>query len=87
MKKSITKLKKLIKFLDENNMDLLSCECCNGIGIEINGFDISTMTICNKEDMRKLLNKLENKKTLTNVIPFEETLEYSLKDNEQLWED
>ena len=45
------------------------------------------MTICNKEDMRKLLNKLENKKTLTNVIPFEETLEYSLKDDEQLWED
>lgn len=58
-KEDIIKLKKLIKFLDENNMDLVSCSCCNGIGIEINGFDISNMTICNKEDMKELLKELE----------------------------
>lgn len=58
-KEDIIKLKKLIKFLDENNMDLLSCGCCNGIGIEINGFEIGNMTICNKEDMKELLKKLE----------------------------
>lgn len=56
---NIIKLKKLIKFLDENNMDLLSCSCCNGIGIEIEGVDISYMTICNKEDMKELLKELE----------------------------
>ena len=60
-KEEIIKLKKLIKFLDENNMDLLSCSCCNGIGIEINGFEIGNMTICNKEDMKELLKKLEGK--------------------------
>lgn len=59
-KEWITKLKKLIKFLDENNMDLTSCECCHGIDIEIDETGISNMTICNKEDMKKLLNKLES---------------------------
>lgn len=53
MNEDIEKLKELIKFLDENNMDLLSCGCCNGIGIEINGFEIGNMTICNKEHMKK----------------------------------
>ena len=60
--KIIEKLEKLIQFLDENNMDLISCPCCDGIGIEIDGIDISTMCICDKEDMRNLLSKLKEGK-------------------------
>ena len=58
----IEKLEKLIQFLDENNMDLISCSCCDGIGIEIDGLDISTMCICNKQDMCDLLSKLKKGK-------------------------
>ena len=59
MKDRILKLEKLIIFLKENNMDLISCDCCDGIGIEIDGVDISTRTICNVDDMRKLLKELK----------------------------
>lgn len=58
----IEKLEKLLKFLDENNIDLISCSCCDGIGIEIDGIDISTMCICNKQDMYDLLSKLKKGK-------------------------
>jgi hypothetical protein len=57
----IEKLEKLLQFLDENNIELTSCDCCDGIGIEIDGIDISTMCICDKQDMYKLLNKLKGK--------------------------
>lgn len=62
MKEKILKLEKLIIFLKENNMDLISCECCSGIGIIIDDIDISNMTICNIEDMKELLKKLKDKK-------------------------
>jgi hypothetical protein len=58
----IETLEKLIKFLEENNIDLLSCSCCDGISIVIDGVDISTMCICNKQDMYDLLNKLKKGK-------------------------
>lgn len=57
----IEKLEKLLQFLDENNIELVSCSCCDGIGIEIDGIDISTMCICDKKDMYKLLNELKGK--------------------------
>ena len=62
MKDKILKLEKLITFLKENNMDLTSCDCCNGIGIEIDGVDISDRTICDIEDMKKLLKELKGER-------------------------
>lgn len=59
MNDKILKLEKLIMFLEDNNIDLLSCSCCDGIGIEIDGVDISTRTICDINDMRKLLKELK----------------------------
>ena len=61
MEEKIKKIEKLIQFLDDNNMDLLSCSCCNGIGIEIDGVEINTTCICNKQDMYDLLNELKGK--------------------------
>lgn len=57
----IEKLEKLLKFLDENNIDLISCSCCDGIGIEIDGIYMGDMCICDKKDMYKLLNELKGK--------------------------
>lgn len=60
-KDKINKLRKLIEFLDENEMDLVSCGCCDGIGIIIEDRDISNITICSKEGMKELLKELECK--------------------------
>lgn len=60
-KDKINKLRKLIEFLDENEMDLTSCECCYGIGIIIENNDISDIVIQDKADMKKLLKELEKK--------------------------
>jgi hypothetical protein len=57
----IEKLEKLIQFLDENNIELTSCSCCDGIAIEIDGIYMGDMCICNKKDMCKLLNELKGK--------------------------
>ena len=60
-KGKINKLRKLIEFLDENEMDLVSCSCCDGIGIIIENNDISDIVIQDKVDMKNLLKELENK--------------------------
>lgn len=58
----IETLEKLINFLEENNIELTSCSCCDGIGIEIDGIDISDICICDKKDMYKLLSELKKGK-------------------------
>ena len=55
----IKKLEMLIEFLEENNINLLSCGCCSGIGIKIDGVEISSTTICDIEDMKYLLEKYQ----------------------------
>ena len=55
----IKKLEMLIKFLEENNINLLSCGCCGGIGIKIDGIEITPTTICDIEDMKCLLEKYQ----------------------------
>lgn len=58
----IETLEKLLQFLDENNIDLESCSCCDGIAIEIDGIYMGDMCICNKKDMYKLLSELKKGK-------------------------
>ena len=62
MEEDILKLEKLINFLEENNMNLVSCGCCDGIGIEIDGINISTRVIRDNEDMKDLLEHLKRGK-------------------------
>ena len=55
----LEKLEKLLNFLDENEIDLTSCSCCDGIGIIIDGILMGDMCICEKKDMYKLLEELK----------------------------
>lgn len=57
----LDKYNKLVKFLEENNINLQSCSCCDGIGVYIDGLDMSEQTICDIEDMKEDLEK-QNKR-------------------------
>lgn len=53
---------KFIKFLQENNIELISCSCCDGIGIEINNQDMQIICICNNQDIIDNLQEIKLKK-------------------------
>lgn len=60
----LDKYNKLVKFLEENNIDLQSCSCCDGIGVYIDGLDMSEQTICGIGDMKEDLEKQNKRRSI-----------------------
>lgn len=58
-KENIKIYEKFIRFLQENNIELSSCECCNGIEIEINEENMQVICICNNKDIIDNLQRLK----------------------------
>lgn len=51
--------KDFITYLKNNNIELSSCGCCGGIGIDINGNNYNKlMWICNNEEIEQNLEEL-----------------------------